>query len=78
MANWRGTIRRTAEQLVRHRVSMTAGNLAYHWFLAIFPAIIAILSFRSLARIDAHGVTSLTHTSRRRCGRESPECSAAP
>jgi membrane protein len=60
-ANWRGTIKHTSEQFVRHRVSMSAGSLAYHWFLAIFPAIIAILGFVSLVRIDAHGVTSLTH-----------------
>ena len=40
---------------------MSAGSLAYHWFLAIFPAIIAILGFLSFVRIDAHGVTSLTH-----------------
>lgn len=60
-ANWRATSKRTSEQLVRHRVSMSAGSLAYHWFLAIFPAIIAILGFLSLVRIDAHGLTSLTH-----------------
>jgi membrane protein len=60
-SNWRATIKRTSEQLVRHRISMSAGSLAYHWFLAIFPAIIAILGFLSLVRIDAHGVTSLTH-----------------
>jgi membrane protein len=59
--NWRETIKRTAEQLVRHRVSMSAGSLAYHWFLAIFPAIIAVLGSLSLVRIDAHGVTALTH-----------------
>jgi membrane protein len=40
---------------------MSAGSLAYHWFLAIFPAIIAILGVLSLVRIDAHGVASLTH-----------------
>jgi membrane protein len=60
-ANWRATIKRTSEQLVRHRISMSAGSLAYHWFLAIFPAIIAILGFFSFVRLDAHGVTSLTH-----------------
>src|SRR5271155_5798191 len=61
MANWRATITRTSERFIRHRVSMSAGSLAYHWFLAIFPAIIAILGFLSLVHIDAHGVTSLTH-----------------
>jgi len=40
---------------------MSAGSLAYHWFLAIFPAIIAILGLLSLVRIDSHGVMSLTH-----------------
>jgi membrane protein len=60
-ANWRETIERTSEQLVRDRISMSAGSLAYHWFLAIFPAIIAILGFLSFVRIDAHGVASLTH-----------------
>jgi membrane protein len=61
IVRWRETSKRTSEQIVSHRVSMSAGSLAYHWFLAIFPAIIAILGFLSLLRIDAHGVTSLTH-----------------
>lgn len=61
IVGWRETGKRTSEQIVSHRVSMSAGSLAYHWFLAIFPAIIATLGFLSLSHIDAHGVTSLTH-----------------
>jgi membrane protein len=61
IARWRETTKHTSAQIVSHRVSMSAGSLAYHWFLAIFPAIIATLGLLSLSHIDAHGVTSLTH-----------------
>ena len=58
---WRATFKNTAKKLVRDRVSMSAGSLAYHWFMSMFPAVIAILGLLALVHIDAHGVTSLTH-----------------
>ena len=58
---WRTTVKRASKKIVRHRVTMSAGSLAYHWFLSMFPAVIAILGFLAVVRIDPHGVTSLTH-----------------
>lgn len=52
---------RFARKLSRHRVSLSAGSLAFHWFLSIFPAVIALLGVLGVIRIDAHGIANVTH-----------------
>lgn len=61
MDRWRVNLKNTAQKLIRDRVSLSAGSLAYHWFLALFPAVIAVLGILSLVRVNPHDLASLTH-----------------
>lgn len=58
-SGWKATLKRTMTEFKTDRATMVAGSLAYSWFMALVPALIAILGITSLVGISSHTVSRL-------------------
>ena len=54
--DWKSTSKRTLKEIKDDRVTLIAAGMAYYFFLAIFPALIALVGILGLAHIDASGL----------------------
>ncbi len=53
---WKATAKRTVKEIKEDRVTFAAAAMAYYFFLAIFPALIAVVGVMGLANVDAQGL----------------------
>lgn len=54
--DWKATAKRTLTEVKEDRVTFAAAAMAYYFFLAIFPALIAVVGVLGVAHVDAEGL----------------------
>ena len=54
-ADWKATATRTLAEIKSDRVTLAAAGMAYYFFLAIFPAVIAAIGIMGLVNVDEAG-----------------------
>lgn len=56
--DWKATLKRTLTEIKDDRVTLAAAGMAYYFFLALFPALIAFVGILVLAKVDTASLVS--------------------
>jgi membrane protein len=54
--DWKATAKRTVKEIKDDRIAFAAAAMAYYFFLAIFPALIAVVGILGIANVDVTGL----------------------
>jgi membrane protein len=63
-SGWGRVIWRALARSARDRITTSAAGLAFHWFLAIFPAAVALIGVAGLVGLSASQLRSVVHGAR--------------
>jgi membrane protein len=61
LAGWRHAIWHALVRSAEDRITTSAGSLAFHWFLAIFPAAVALIGLAGLVGLSPSQLRSVIH-----------------
>jgi membrane protein len=61
LARWADLGSRSLHEAVQDRITTSAASLAFHWFLAIFPAVIAVLGLAGLVGLSGAQLSTTVH-----------------
>ncbi len=59
-SDWKATLRRTVKEFKSDRATLISAGMAFYWFLAIFPALIAAVGIFGLVSAGQEATDSLT------------------
>ncbi len=59
-SDWKATLRRTVKEFKADRATLISAGMAFYWFLAIFPALIAAVGIFALVDAGKEATDSLT------------------
>ncbi len=60
-STWKQVISNTIKTSIKDRITLSAASLAFHWFLAIFPALIAITGIFALIGLSPAELKNVVH-----------------
>ena len=58
------SLRRTVKEFKDDRATLTAAGMAFYWFLAVFPAMLALIGFFGLFNVGEEGVRTMSRVIR--------------
>ena len=64
LAGWRRAVWHALRRSAQDRITTSAGSLAFHWFLAIFPAAVALIGLAGVVGLSPSQLRSVIHGAR--------------